>query len=1081
MKNKKGFTLIEIISVVIIIGILGIIGIVAISSYVESSKQTSFLNVAKMYLDGAKLMKSDDKLFHDPKNNEAVLIPLSEIEVEDDSATKTPYGEIDFDNSYVVIVNEKGKYSYYITLRDETGHAFILENINTLSEDKIVASENGSGIHSITNLKNPANNLTLMIGEVKFELSNKNLFDGTSGEVKTTTILLDNSVLGEFDVEWNNDWTNDSKTVNIVTYNDEVTYQFYVSNRSQKPLASDSGWTDQRTYVWDVGTYYVFAKNEDGKVSDPEEIEIYTIDRVPPTCTLKIVGTPSAHGIYNSSVTVKIDKVSDGTEGRYTSGVKNQGIGGLGSGDSVTDSATGVKTTVYTGYVEDHAGNTNTCTATVKTDGISPTVSYSLAEGIYGTSKSVVITPSDGSGGVDYYNVRVTKDGTNIENKTNITSSTYTVNLSAEGEYVIYTKVLDTGGNWLDTSASSVNSNGEYFKTYKIDTTKPICTLTATGTIISGDYYGSDVNINFGIHDDQTGTGTTYKSGIKNYGIGSVTGSKTAILSTDSEGTTYTGHIEDQAGNTNTCTLTVKRKTNYSVTYNTAGGSCPSATKSVVYGQPYGPLCSPAKSGYKFVAWYSDSALTKEVTATTTFKNETTTLYAKWAEDSYTVTFNANGGTTSTTSKEVIFSSTYGSLPTPTRTGYNFAGWYTLASGGNEVTETTPVTSTANHTLYAHWTAKSYTVTLNANGGSVSSSSISVSYLSTYGTLPNATRGGYSFLGWYTDPSAGTKVNSTDTYSLTTNQTLYAHWKLNAVVAFASYTGHGFPSLTTNTAVDNDTLKISFKTESGKYEKVNIPIQNLETNSYYILCYGDTPTGTFAGNYVYGSTIQASKNTGTSQGSMVSNTHYMLKATSMSSRTNQCMTFKATATTMYWVWEFSRFKDGNSHGLTLTFESIEKIPSPSSPYVDLPNSSLHGFATVDSENKTAGLSYISKVNYNMMNSKLTAQSGKYEKINIPLVGLTSGKTYTLTFTEKFTGTRDTSYYVGFKISASKLTGTSSSSQFSDNNISSFGTTRTHTLTFTASASTMYLVWSLAGISDGTTATFNMSDVSIVQN
>ena len=72
----------------------------------------------------------------------------------------------------------------------------------------------------------------------------------------------------------------------------------------------------------------------------------------------------------------------------------------------------------------------------------------------------------------------------------------------------------------------------------------------------------------------------------------------------------------------------------------------------------------------------------------------------------YTVTFNANGGTCSTASKSVKYSSTYGTLPTPTRSGYNFDGWYTAASGGTKVSSSTTVTATDNHTLYAHWTCK---------------------------------------------------------------------------------------------------------------------------------------------------------------------------------------------------------------------------------------------------------------------------------------------------------------------------------------------------------------------------------------
>ena len=69
-----------------------------------------------------------------------------------------------------------------------------------------------------------------------------------------------------------------------------------------------------------------------------------------------------------------------------------------------------------------------------------------------------------------------------------------------------------------------------------------------------------------------------------------------------------------------------------------------------------------------------------------------------------TVTFDAAGGSTGTSSKTVTFAETYGTLPTPTRARYAFEGWYTSASGGTRVTESTKVTAKANHTLYAHWT-----------------------------------------------------------------------------------------------------------------------------------------------------------------------------------------------------------------------------------------------------------------------------------------------------------------------------------------------------------------------------------------
>lgn len=71
---------------------------------------------------------------------------------------------------------------------------------------------------------------------------------------------------------------------------------------------------------------------------------------------------------------------------------------------------------------------------------------------------------------------------------------------------------------------------------------------------------------------------------------------------------------------------------------------------------------------------------------------------------SHAVTFNANGGSVSTSSKRVVTNDTYGDLPTPTKIEYEFLGWYTDATGGEKVESSTIVSSTTNHTLYARWT-----------------------------------------------------------------------------------------------------------------------------------------------------------------------------------------------------------------------------------------------------------------------------------------------------------------------------------------------------------------------------------------
>lgn len=149
------------------------------------------------------------------------------------------------------------------------------------------------------------------------------------------------------------------------------------------------------------------------------------------------------------------------------------------------------------------------------------------------------------------------------------------------------------------------------------------------------------------------------------------------------------------------------------------------------------------------------------------------------ASVTYPVTFNPNGGTVSTKSKNVTIGKTYGTLPTPTRTGYDFDGWYTQETGGTKVTATTSVGTNPPTTLYAHWIGKKYTVTLDANGGTVSMASRTATYGSEYPALPAPTReGGYSFDGWYTQKTGGTKVDDNTTVTTAANHTLYAHWHL---------------------------------------------------------------------------------------------------------------------------------------------------------------------------------------------------------------------------------------------------------------------------------------------------------------
>ena len=157
------------------------------------------------------------------------------------------------------------------------------------------------------------------------------------------------------------------------------------------------------------------------------------------------------------------------------------------------------------------------------------------------------------------------------------------------------------------------------------------------------------------------------------------------------------------------------------------------------------------------------------------------------AAATFTVTFDANGASPALTTRTVTYGRTYDAggtnpLPTRTRSGFTFLGWFTAKTGGTPINGPETVTITADQTLYAHWQANSYTVTFNANGGTTPTPSKSVTYNSTYGDLPVPTRSGYEFLGWFTDPNNGTQVTSSTTVTITDAQILYAHWKVLAIL-----------------------------------------------------------------------------------------------------------------------------------------------------------------------------------------------------------------------------------------------------------------------------------------------------------
>jgi len=230
------------------------------------------------------------------------------------------------------------------------------------------------------------------------------------------------------------------------------------------------------------------------------------------------------------------------------------------------------------------------------------------------------------------------------------------------------------------------------------------------------------------------------------------------------------------------------------MTFDANGGSVSPLSIDFSYCGEEITLPTPTRDGYTFDYWYfyQDGqeryyGLSGEVYRV--FLSQT--IYAQWTEV-FVITFNANGGSVSPTSI-IGASGTEIRLPTPTRSGYIFNGWYSSASEGERYGGGDSYTVSSSLTMYAQWT-EGFVITFDANGGSVSSASLTV-LPGTEITLPTPTRSGYIFNGWYSSASGGERYGGGgDSYTVIGTLTMYAQWTDVFVITFNANGGSVSPT-----------------------------------------------------------------------------------------------------------------------------------------------------------------------------------------------------------------------------------------------------------------------------------------------
>lgn len=312
---------------------------------------------------------------------------------------------------------------------------------------------------------------------------------------------------------------------------------------------------------------------------------------------------------------------------------------------------------------------------------------------------------------------------------------------------------------------------------------------------------------------------------------------------------------------------TIPALTRYTIKYNANGGNGAPSSQTKYYGKTL-TLSStkPSRSGYTFKGWATSASGSVAYASGASYTaNSSVTLYAVWQANTYTIKYNANGGTgapgnqTKTHGITLTLSSTKPTrasvINDGTTTTYTFKGW-AVSANTKTVSYAAGAKYTANSsiTLYAVWSSTStvteYDVTYNTNGGSDVSPQIKTKgkTLILRSTIP--TKNGYTFAGWgLSEDSTTIQYAAGASYTTDADIILYAIWTpWTHTVQFNLNGGTGTvpSSFTKTTDVD-----------------VMIPDSNISKENCVFKCWSTKSSGTGGTNYYVGDAYDATKNGGT--------------------------------------------------------------------------------------------------------------------------------------------------------------------------------------------------------------------------
>lgn len=228
----------------------------------------------------------------------------------------------------------------------------------------------------------------------------------------------------------------------------------------------------------------------------------------------------------------------------------------------------------------------------------------------------------------------------------------------------------------------------------------------------------------------------------------------------------------------------------YKLTFDANGGKTSITSKSVTYDSAVGAMPTPTRTGYIFKGWYTNKNWDTQVTTTTIYTTPSdSTVYAKWEAITYNINYYNEGKLVGTSKHtyDVEQSLTTRDELKLSKDAYTFIGWdekqaaSTVVYNNGQLVKNLSSTDGATINLYAVWQANEYTVTYDANGGTVTPESKVVTYNKPYGELATPIKNGYSFVGWYYE---NTLVTANSIVNIAANHTLKAKWSTNKATKY---------------------------------------------------------------------------------------------------------------------------------------------------------------------------------------------------------------------------------------------------------------------------------------------------------